>query len=208
MPMGWKGPSYPRAPVSLRPLPSFLCVCVWRLRDGCERPHTPPLRNGGLSPLFLDPCWPVTASAGRMPSKWRRARSGPRLERSDSFCLQPLRSLGLKSPGHCVRSPGALLETHGEALRWHGEEEGSSCPHQSIWHVTEAVRTLQSSLEPGWIPLGDSSGRHMEEKNFLAGNSWCQKLWDIITMVVVLSCSVSGLTRAVSFQRYSTSHRL
>lgn len=144
MPTGWKGPSYPRTSVFTLPL----FPVSWASVSGdyeimrCKLPDTAPWRNGALSPLFLDPCWPVTASTGRMPSKWRHACAGPRLERLDSFYLQPLRTLGLESPSHCVRSLVTLPEMHGEALRWHGEEEGSSCPHQSIQHVAEAVQNL------------------------------------------------------------------
>lgn len=60
----------PSAPMlqALLPLSSqFLCVCVWRLLDGCRLSDTPLLSSGGLCRLLLNLCWLITALTNRMP---------------------------------------------------------------------------------------------------------------------------------------------
>lgn len=151
------------------PVPSFLCVCVWRSEDGCKLSDILPWRSG----LYLPSLW---TSAG-LWLLWpiEHHRNGAILvlvltfKWLGTFCFQSLGTLGLKVLSHCVRSPidDPAGVTRGETLRWHGEGEGSpetsfqlspaqhpAC-HWSCLEPSEQPRSqLNANEGPQWVPRG------------------------------------------------------
>lgn len=105
------------------------CLCLEALRWLQTFCHSP----------SLNPGWPVTALTTERPGSVAMLVLIPAFQLSEVSAPSLLTLLVLKSL--CKKSDDAAGETGRGTLRGHREGEGpaSRCPHQSTWHVTEAV---------------------------------------------------------------------
>lgn len=148
------------------PVPSFLCVYVSRLKDGCKFSEIPSLRSGLCLPsswtwagwwlLWLTECYWMVPYC-----------SGPSLEVVGKFLLlAPWNSWSSSPEPLCKKSDDPAGETCGEASRWHGEGEGShwdrlppvptEAPGMSL-KLFGAFRAAQKSAEYHWLTPVDTT---------------------------------------------------
>ena len=143
-----------------------------------------PARGG----LYVPSPWTQVSLQLIWPIRYDRSNTTPILalafKKTRNFHFFPLGALSL----YAISLTALLERPSGEAQRLHTQRKGLSLPAvlsraPGVW-----MSWLEPSAPPSWLPLGNSTQGHVEQKDHPADpclNSWLTKSWTMIKWLLL-----------------------